>query len=209
MKALAGLRIRQRIVERLGCIKGCLEYLGSDVSFPWLYGGTGHAFVINVHEVVCPSGPTAWNTERCIKLACNVGCGLERIFSHKQRPDFGQMQKLAWEKARRAIDEGMPCCGWELEIPEYYVIRGYDDVGYFYSGPRADEGGGPKPWVELGDTGIGVLEHQIAGYTPMSEEESGEAVLVTPDRPLEPDAVIARLASMTSTGESGWKQGRE
>ena len=46
MKELAGLRIRQRSVERLGCIKGCLEYLGSEISFPWLYGGAGHAFII-------------------------------------------------------------------------------------------------------------------------------------------------------------------
>lgn len=30
MKRLTGLRVCQRSVERLGCIKGCLEYLGSE-----------------------------------------------------------------------------------------------------------------------------------------------------------------------------------
>ena len=57
----------------------------------------------------------------------------------------------------------MPCYGWELEIPEFYVVYGYDDAGadtggYYFSGPGCDEGKGPKPWHELGDTGIGVLE---------------------------------------------------
>jgi hypothetical protein len=47
------LRIRQRFIERPGCIAGCLDDLGGDVSLPWLYGGTGH-----VHQQVrrC-SGP--------------------------------------------------------------------------------------------------------------------------------------------------------
>jgi hypothetical protein len=57
---------------------------------------------------------------------------------------------------QRAIDQGRPCYGWELEIPEFYVIYGYDETGYVYAGPGACEG--PKPWQELGDTGIGVLE---------------------------------------------------
>jgi len=47
MVQLKGLRIQQRSVERLDCIKGCLDYLGRDISFPWLYGGTGHAFIVS------------------------------------------------------------------------------------------------------------------------------------------------------------------
>jgi hypothetical protein len=69
-----------------------------------------------------------------------------------------ELQKRAWEHVRQAIDQGKPCYGWELEIPEFYVVYGYDDVGYYYSGPGCDEGKGPKPWQELGDTGIGLLE---------------------------------------------------
>jgi len=48
MKILENLRWQPRNVTHLGCIKGCLDYLGMDVSEPWLYGGTGHAFVINI-----------------------------------------------------------------------------------------------------------------------------------------------------------------
>jgi hypothetical protein len=138
----------------MGCIKGCLEYLESDVSFPWLYGGTGHAFIINVHEVVCPSGPTAWHTEMLFKLGRNVGYTIDGIWG----PATEEKQQAAWDKLRAAMDEGLPCYGWELQIPEFYVVNGYDDTGYYFSGPLADAGAGPKPWKEVGATQIGVLE---------------------------------------------------
>jgi len=51
-KKLENLRWRPRWISHLGCIKGCLEYLGVDVSDAWLFGATGHAFVINLHDVV-------------------------------------------------------------------------------------------------------------------------------------------------------------
>jgi hypothetical protein len=48
--------------------------------------------------------------------------------------------------------------GWELAIPEFYVIEGYDEIGYYYNGPGAENGPSPKHWKELGESGIGMLE---------------------------------------------------
>ena len=155
---LESLRWKPRWVSHLGCIKGCLEYLNLEVSDAWLFGATGHAFVINVHEAVCPSGPTAWHTEAMGKLGSNAGYLLDVVFAVRDSDDFAEKQKAAWERTRQAIDEGLPCYGWELDIPEFYVIYGYDDVGYHYRGPGCDDGKGPKPWQELGDTEIGCLE---------------------------------------------------
>ena len=158
MKKLENLKWVPRWVSHLGCVKGCLDYLGLDVSDAWLFGATGHAFVINVHEVVCPSGPTAWNTEMLLKLGKNVGYEIDEAFGMKSAADFGERQKLAWEHAKAAIDQGLPCYGWELDIPEYYVVYGYDEgAGYYFSGPGCDEGRGPKPWQELGESEIGVI----------------------------------------------------
>ena len=158
MKKLENLKWVPWWVSHLGCIKGCLDYLGLDVSDAWLFGATGHAFVINVHEVVCPSGPTAWNTEMLFKLGKNIGYEIDGVFGTKSADGFVEKQKLAWERVKAAIDQGLPCYGWELDIPEYYVVYGYDDTGYYFSGPGCGEGKGPKPWQELGDTEIGVLE---------------------------------------------------
>lgn len=157
-RLIENLRWKPRWASHMGCLKGCLEYLRMDISDAWLYGATGHAFIINIHEVVCPSGPTAWNTEMLFKLGKNIGYVVESVVGFKSKPDFAEKQRQTWEMAKQAIDEGLPCYGWELDIPEYYVVYGYDDEGYYFSGPRCDSGKGPKRWQELGDSEIGVLE---------------------------------------------------
>ena len=155
---LESLRWKPMWVSHMGCVKGCLDFLGIEVTDAWLYGATGHAFVINMHEVVCPSGPTAWNTEKLFQLGRNVGYQIDGVFALKTHEDFGKKQEEAWRHSIESLDKGIPCYGWELDIPEYYVVYGYDDVGYHFSGPKCDAGRGPKPWQELGATQIGCLE---------------------------------------------------
>lgn len=160
------LRWKPKWVTHLGCIKGCLDYLDIDVSDEWLFGATGHAFIINIdNEVVCPSGPTSWNTEMLFKLGKNIGYTTEGEFAKKSDNNFAEIQKLAWKNSKRAINEGLPCYGWELEVPEYYVVNGFDDKGYYYSGCLCDMGTGVKPWNELGNSEIGVLEMYRIGPT--------------------------------------------
>ncbi len=170
MKALENCRWVPRWVSHMGCLKGCLNFLGIDISDPWLYGGTGHAFVINLHEEVCPSGPTAWDCGKLFELGSNLGYRVGGVFGRKDQDDLTQLQIRAFKHVQQAIDQGYPCYGWELEIPEFYVVYGYErstgdsetshDIqgGYYYAGPGCEEGKGPKAWQELGDTGIGVLE---------------------------------------------------
>ena len=158
MKILENLKWRPMWTTQIGAVQGCLEYLGVEVSDAWLFGGTGHAFFMNVHERVCASGPTAWNTEMLFKLGGNVGYAVERVQGCKRDEDFAEKQKLAWEQTRKAVDEKLPCYGWELGIPEYYVVNGYDDRGYYFHGPLCERTEGPKRWEELANTGIGVLE---------------------------------------------------
>lgn len=158
MKALEHCRWRPRWVSRMGCIRGCLDFLGIDVSDPWLYGGTGHAFAINVHTTVCPSGPTAWRTDALDELSANLGYVSESTFGSRDTGDLDCMRETAWAHAKEAIGSGFPCYGWALRAPEFYVIYGYDDTGYYYSGVECETGTGPLPWQRLGDSGIGVVE---------------------------------------------------
>lgn len=170
MKTLDGLRWRPRWVSHLGC----LEYLGVEISDAWLYGATGHAFVINIHEALCPSGPTAWKSNVLDELGEAIGCRIERIEGDKRQPGFADVQERAWEATQRAIHERIPVYGWELDVPEYYVVNGYDDVGYYYNGPLCDDGAGPKPWRELGVTDIGWL----AMYVVRLGQTKGDAAVV-------------------------------
>jgi hypothetical protein len=169
-----GLRWKPLWVSHLGCIKGCLEFLNMNISTAWLYGSTGHAFIINIHEELCPSGPTAWKTEMLFKLSKNIGYSIKGIESQQSQENFKDKQKQAWKLAQGALDKMIPCYGWELEIPEFYVVYGYDDVGYYYSGPQCDDGKGPKPWNELGVSKIGCLEM----YTIMKGDPESDATVV-------------------------------
>lgn len=159
MKELKNLRIRKRSVERLGCIKGCLEYLGSDVSFPWLYGGTGHAFIISLDPGVDVSSPDSWNHQPQFDLGTNLGYKVDGFSIHKADAGdtFLQKQRGAWDFVRANIDHNVPCFGFELKAyyGGYWIIYGYDDVGYYYSGW---DDGGPLPWEKLGDLFVNVLE---------------------------------------------------
>lgn len=95
------------------------------------------------------------------------------VVAFKTNADFSQRQKEAWDKTRESIDAGIPCYGWELEQPEYYVITGYDDTGYYYNGPGIEGEKGPKPWQELGDTGIGIAEiYGIEQIVPSDDAET-------------------------------------
>ncbi|MFQ5811141.1 MAG: hypothetical protein ACE5JM_16100 [Armatimonadota bacterium] len=155
-KQIDGLRWKGRWMSNIGCLKPCLKYLGREVSWAWLYGGTGY-----VHEELCPSG---WHvTEFPLgSLGENVGASVDwfSIGGHEFPSDEDRpgRQKDVWEKTRAAIDQAQPCIGYDLEHGDYYVVHGYDDIGYYYSGPLCDGGKGPLKWQNLGVTGqVGLI----------------------------------------------------
>lgn len=158
MKRLEGFVWEPLWVSHLGCLKGCLNHLGNEMSAAWLFGATGHAFMLNLSPDLCPSGPTAWKTNVLLTLGSSVGFRTLVVFGFRGNGDLQAAQERAWEAARRAIDDGIPCYGWELDVPEFYVINGYDETGYYYQGCTVPDGAGPKPWGELGDTHIGCVE---------------------------------------------------
>lgn len=169
-KKIPGLRWTPRCVSQLGCIKGCLDFLRMNVSDAWIYGATGYAFIINVSEIVCPSGPTSWNRDILAQLGKNIGYDAETIMAVKTDFDYQQKLEKVWEKTKAAIDNGRPCFGWEMEIPEFYVIYGYDEIGYYFSGSMCDAGKGPKPWGELGKSNIGILEMHYIKQVPSADD---------------------------------------
>lgn len=133
--------------------------MDSDVSFPWLYGGTGHAFVISLDPGVDLSSPDSRDHQPMYDLGSNLGYTVYGFSVWKEAPAdiFPVKQPEAWSFVRSNIDRGVPCSGFELKAMYggYWVITGCDHVGCYYSGW---EEGGPLPCQQLGELFVPVLE---------------------------------------------------
>ena len=57
----------------MSCMKGACDYWDLDWSMSDLFGYSGHAFMINIHPELCPSGPYAWNKDRFFLAMRNLG----------------------------------------------------------------------------------------------------------------------------------------
>jgi hypothetical protein len=153
-RQLDGLKAKPAWMTHMGCLIGCAEYLNTGASPAWIYGGSGHAFALNIHEAICPSGPTAWPADECDRLAANVGLKVEGQGAPKEARDFAVEKQKIWQAAQAAIDGGMPCFGWDLAVPEWYVVFGYDGEGNYLFRDHGDKVG-KKHYARLGVTEIG------------------------------------------------------
>jgi len=63
----------------MSVIKGVADYYQIPLSDPMLYGLSGHAFVINIHRDICPSGPYIWNHAEFFRLVKNLGIATEEL----------------------------------------------------------------------------------------------------------------------------------
>ena len=101
--------------------------------------------------------------------ANHIGYDVSGVFGFKTDENFPEIQRKAFENTKKAIEDGIPTYGWELEIPEYYVVNGYEDDAYHYSGAKFKPYE-PLKWDKLATSDIGVLElYQITPHTPSDD----------------------------------------
>ena len=111
---------------RMGVVKGALDYYRTEVTAPTVFGASGHAFLINIHKELCPSGPYCWNAAAMVPLLRNIGVEMTDLgfFSPQSAPaERAGVEK----KLRDALDHGIPC---SLLNMGNQLITGYDDDGF-------------------------------------------------------------------------------
>jgi hypothetical protein len=150
---LEGLKQPPFNTTLLGVVKGALDYYGIVVSPAWAFGGSGHAFLINIHKELCPSGPYCWKYDGFYPLVRNLGLEMVDLgFFHKgSAPE----ERAALEKELRGLlDSGQPCSFVNMENQ---LICGYDDKALLLCRPW-DCGAEITPerlsfgsWQEFGD----------------------------------------------------------
>jgi hypothetical protein len=137
MARLNGLEWKSFWNSQLGCLKGCSEYLGIEMSDAWLFGGTGAAFILHMDEDGFGAGGP-WYQGPMMNLCNNLGFTVNGVYGFQNDDDFPIKQQMAWENTKNAIDRGYPCYGYNLAIPEYYVVYGYENESYLFTGFGVD-----------------------------------------------------------------------
>lgn len=92
--------------------------------------------------------------------------------------DMDARRKSAWTKVRAGIDQRLPAYGWELDIPEYYVINGYEGDEYLFIGPGTENKDSRCRWDKVGEAGTGWLEvYSVHPQAPKPDAEIVKAAL--------------------------------
>ncbi|MBN2621358.1 hypothetical protein JXB22_09755 [candidate division WOR-3 bacterium] len=119
----------------MGVIRGVLDYYGIKKSNGMAYGGSGHAFLINIHEVVCPSGPYCWKYDGFYRLLRNLGLQVTDLgFFHKDRKM--EERKRMEDILRQHLDAKRACSTQNMDNQ---IIYGYDDRGFLLTQPWGSE----------------------------------------------------------------------
>jgi len=131
-KRLAGMKSTPSWVTRMASIHCCARYMGIDEPEAWIFGASGNAFAMNIFKgELCPSGPTAWPEEKSNALLANAGLRIKGIVANKKNPNAAERRKDMFKRVCAAIDASRPCVGWEMGVPEWYPICGYDKAGHY------------------------------------------------------------------------------
>jgi hypothetical protein len=150
---LTGLKQPPLNTTMMGVLHGAAGFLGLNPEVPMLFGLSGHAFLINIHRNLCPSGPYCWHREKTDSLLENIGVRIIDLGFFG--PDSTREQRGELEgRVRAYLDGGTPCA---LLNMENQLITGYDREGFIAAQPWAPACDFPSgrlafgSWSEFGD----------------------------------------------------------
>lgn len=171
---LKNLKMKPFNTSLMGVVKSVSDYFGYKYSDAFIYGATGHAFLINIHNELCPSGPYCWNMDKFIHMLENIGIGVE---------DLGFLPPDLIKEARSRIEEtiirkikiGIPCSVLNLDNQ---IIYGYDETGLLLCQPWPKIKYPPakltySTWKEFGDN----FHANFYSYTKIEPDQKKKIVL--------------------------------
>ncbi|MCZ8519228.1 MULTISPECIES: hypothetical protein [Paenibacillus] len=121
-------------------------------------GYTSHAFRININPAnVDVAGPTSFPWQRLFSEGlAQLGYRSACAESAPLTPPTDDELEKALVLAQRSIDRGIPAIAWDLFIPEFGVLYGYDDEKREFQA-RDVQQDGTLPYTLLGRGRIGEL----------------------------------------------------
>jgi AraC-like DNA-binding protein len=109
----------------MSCVKGASDYFDLGWNEAKLFGYGSMAFMVNMHQDLCPSGPYVWNMDQMFLRLRDMGIRrVERVSLTKESP--AEAIKRAEDKLRAWLDSGKLAI---LEFLEYQLVLGYGEKG--------------------------------------------------------------------------------
>jgi len=143
---LANLKQPPLNTTMMGVLKSAADYHGLGLSEPMVFGLSGHAFLINIHTQLCPSGPYCWKRGNAEPLIRNMGLKMTDLgFFGTGTHD--EARSAVERQLREALDKGIPC---SLTNLENQIIDGYDATGFFTAQPWARHANFPPARLSFG-----------------------------------------------------------
>ena len=108
---LHGLKQPPYNTTMMGVVKGALDYYGISRTPGEAFVLSGHAFLMNVHEELCPSGPYLWRYDRFFELLTNLGLAMQNAGTLTATADPARRAALE-ERLRGApstLASSVPC----------------------------------------------------------------------------------------------------
>jgi len=160
--------------SQIGALKSVLDYYNVSITPSWLYGMSGMAFLI-VHDQTCKKPNAGPPESQLYKLARNIGLNIEGVHTYAEGDNFLELQRLMWDNARKAMNNGYPVFAKNIDIKnQTSIIYGYDDTGYYtgswHSGNGHENSDDVIPWEYLGQSlcpcGYCVRRRETFNYKP-------------------------------------------
>lgn len=130
----------------------------------WVAGATGTAFHIWAHKDLCPSATSVfdWSILAPGLEAAGWHCQYWSRLWHEEAV-AEERRRAAHDAIVRALREGKVPVSWDIGIPEWGVITGFDDERKEYAALSVMAKPAPLAYEKLGKREIGILSVTIIG----------------------------------------------
>jgi len=152
------------IADRTGYLFSFAKSLACTLKHsPWpeyaedIIASSGFAFRMWVSHDLCPSATSMWEFKKQPVWVENGGFAchyVERLWGQEAVEE--ERRKAAVDMIRASVDRGMPAISWDIGVPEWGLIVGYDDHTQTFSTLSVMREG-EMPYSQLGRREIPIL----------------------------------------------------
>ena len=158
------LTLKPNWTTAAGALEGVLTAEGLELPRHAVMGLTGHAWHLCLASegdvTALPSGPHDLDWGAMVERYARTGLAWERLGRRARGVELAVARDEAIAWARERLDAGVPLIGFDLQIHEFAIVRGYsvERGGFLVESAVSEEMGGFAPWSDWPTPSIGIVE---------------------------------------------------